>query len=374
MKTTVSVIVVVLLVGLGVWFAGNQQPAPAENTPSGVNTQGSVVFGITDAAADIKNVSEISMTVSKIEVHSTADAWVTLSGEAKTYNLLALNKSGEIILAGWANVAAGSYDQARIMVDKVTVTMTDGSTKTAKLPSGELKLMQDFMVTASTTSSVTLDFLGDRSLHLTGSGTYIFTPVVKSETRDNAEVEADAQGKLKIGGGSIRGNSNFGMDLNGEVKKDFEVKAGTKIELDAKGEIKLPAGLLKIESGTSGSATSSVKTGDVLNKIEDKLESGVNVGLGASARVVSLAVSGSNFTFSPSQLKVKMGDKVRVTFTNSGGTHDWKLDEFGVATKVLQGSASETVEFVANKKGTFEYYCSVGEHRAMGMKGNLIVE
>jgi plastocyanin len=36
--------------------------------------------------------------------------------------------------------------------------------------------------------------------------------------------------------------------------------------------------------------------------------------------------------------------------------------------------ASTFIEFVANKKGKFEYYCSVGEHRAMGMKGNLVVE
>jgi plastocyanin len=29
---------------------------------------------------------------------------------------------------------------------------------------------------------------------------------------------------------------------------------------------------------------------------------------------------------------------------------------------------------VADKKGTFEYYCSVGQHRALGMKGKLVVE
>lgn len=33
-----------------------------------------------------------------------------------------------------------------------------------------------------------------------------------------------------------------------------------------------------------------------------------------------------------------------------------------------------SVTFVADTLGTFEYYCSVGNHRAQGMVGNLVVE
>ncbi|HYC83487.1 MAG TPA: cupredoxin domain-containing protein [Candidatus Paceibacterota bacterium] len=90
--------------------------------------------------------------------------------------------------------------------------------------------------------------------------------------------------------------------------------------------------------------------------------------------VKEFTVTGTNFKFSLPEMKVKEGDRVRVTFVNSQGTHDWRLEGYNVGTKVLQGSAQETVEFVADKKGTFEYYCSVGSHRQMGMKGNLIVE
>lgn len=90
--------------------------------------------------------------------------------------------------------------------------------------------------------------------------------------------------------------------------------------------------------------------------------------------VKEFTVTGSNFKFSPTEMKVKQGDTVRVIFKNSGGAHDWKLDEFNAATKMLQSGQEETIEFVANKTGTFEYYCSVGTHRQMGMKGNLIVE
>ena len=53
--------------------------------------------------------------------------------------------------------------------------------------------------------------------------------------------------------------------------------------------------------------------------------------------------------------------------------HDWKVDEFAVATKILSVGEEETIEFVASKAGTFEYYCSVGSHRANGMKGSLTI-
>jgi uncharacterized cupredoxin-like copper-binding protein len=32
------------------------------------------------------------------------------------------------------------------------------------------------------------------------------------------------------------------------------------------------------------------------------------------------------------------------------------------------------VQFVADKTGTFEFYCSVGNHRQMGMVGTLVVQ
>jgi len=90
--------------------------------------------------------------------------------------------------------------------------------------------------------------------------------------------------------------------------------------------------------------------------------------------VKSFTVIGANFAFDLKEMKVKKGDKVRITFRNAEGFHDWRLDEFGAATAKLQAGGEETVEFTADKAGTFEYYCSIGKHRSMGMKGNLIVE
>jgi plastocyanin len=87
-----------------------------------------------------------------------------------------------------------------------------------------------------------------------------------------------------------------------------------------------------------------------------------------------IKVEGGSFYFKPNEIKVKKGDKVTVTFTNAGGLHDFVIDELNVKTKRLNAGQTEVVEFTPDKTGTFEFYCSVGNHRQMGMKGNLIVE
>lgn len=92
------------------------------------------------------------------------------------------------------------------------------------------------------------------------------------------------------------------------------------------------------------------------------------------APVKEFTITGSNFAYAPNSIKVKKGDKVRIIFKNADGFHDLKIDELNVSTAKIQGGAQETIEFTADKVGSFEYYCSVGSHRQMGMKGTLVVE
>src|SRR3990167_10376852 len=94
----------------------------------------------------------------------------------------------------------------------------------------------------------------------------------------------------------------------------------------------------------------------------------------AGKNIQEFDISGAPFKFSIKEIRVKQGDTVRINFTNNEGLHDWVIDEFAAKTKQLKAGESETVEFVADKKGEFEYYCSVGTHRAQVMVGNLIVE
>lgn len=82
----------------------------------------------------------------------------------------------------------------------------------------------------------------------------------------------------------------------------------------------------------------------------------------------------SSFKFNVKEIRVKQGTQVKIVLTNKQGFHDFVIDEFNARTKQLSEGQKETIEFTADKKGTFEYYCSVGQHRQNGMVGKLIVE
>ena len=127
--------------------------------------------------------------------------------------------------------------------------------------------------------------------------------------------------------------------------------------------------LVLLMTGCSKGATQSGLTGASaveIGEIEKNLDS-----------TKTFVITGANFKFvvdgkeNPT-IEVNEGDTVKIEFTSTEGFHDWVVEEFGATGKVRAGN-STSVEFIADKKGTFEYYCSVGSHREMGMTGQLIV-
>lgn len=87
-----------------------------------------------------------------------------------------------------------------------------------------------------------------------------------------------------------------------------------------------------------------------------------------------VTVEGLEFKFVADTLTVKKGEKVKLTFKNTGKMpHDWVVDELGIRTKVISSGTTEVIEFTPDKAGVFEYYCSVGKHRENGMVGKITV-
>lgn len=98
-----------------------------------------------------------------------------------------------------------------------------------------------------------------------------------------------------------------------------------------------------------------------------------------SAQAKTFKITAENYKFvmdgvDNPDIRVKQGDRVRIELTITDGLHDWGVDEFNAKTEKVNAGRSTSVEFTTDKKGTFEYYCSVMQHRQMGMKGNLTVE
>ncbi|HIJ99198.1 TPA: cupredoxin domain-containing protein, partial [archaeon] len=74
----------------------------------------------------------------------------------------------------------------------------------------------------------------------------------------------------------------------------------------------------------------------------------------------------------PKEITVNKGDLVRIKITNTKGTHDFKIDEFNAYSETPLNQ-KVIIEFMADKSGTFEYYCTKTGHRQNGQWGTLKV-
>lgn len=94
----------------------------------------------------------------------------------------------------------------------------------------------------------------------------------------------------------------------------------------------------------------------------------------SGAVVKTFTLEGGGFRFTPNEIRVKKGDKVKVVLNVLDMQHDFVVDELDIRTKIGKAGETVEVEFTANTAGEFEFYCSVGSHRAQGMVGTFIVE
>lgn len=85
-------------------------------------------------------------------------------------------------------------------------------------------------------------------------------------------------------------------------------------------------------------------------------------------------VEGKDYEYNLNQIKVKKGDTVTINFKSTQGFHDWVVDELGVATKRVNTGEATSVTFTADTVGTFQYYCSVMNHRQKGMVGYIVIQ
>ena len=83
-----------------------------------------------------------------------------------------------------------------------------------------------------------------------------------------------------------------------------------------------------------------------------------------------IIIDAKRFEYSPDVVRIKEGEKIKLSVNNLDGEHGFSIPELD-----LEVHDEEGVIFVANKKGTFDFYC----HHYCGsghsnMKGVLIIE
>jgi cytochrome c oxidase subunit 2 len=95
---------------------------------------------------------------------------------------------------------------------------------------------------------------------------------------------------------------------------------------------------------------------------------------GSGSQAVEIKVTARKYRFNPNPITVKKGEHVKLLITALDHDHGFKLEAFNINQKIKKGTTA-TIEFTADKAGTFPFQCSdfcgIGHPR---MKGKLVVE
>jgi len=85
----------------------------------------------------------------------------------------------------------------------------------------------------------------------------------------------------------------------------------------------------------------------------------------------------NNFSYSLETIPARAGETLRINLVSTGGVHDFVIDELEVRSGAISGGQSEEIEITipadtpAGQR--YEFYCSIGSHRALGMVGYIEV-
>jgi uncharacterized cupredoxin-like copper-binding protein len=123
-------------------------------------------------------------------------------------------------------------------------------------------------------------------------------------------------------------------------------------------------------SGTAAGTTSSAQT----SSSAAAASSGGSTS-GSSAEAESVTATEADFSISLDDDHLKAGN-LRITVKNDGhATHDLVVEQNGsrLAKSDVVSPGDSTTLTVALQPGTYVFYCSIGNHRAMGMQTTVTV-
>ncbi|MEK6826779.1 MAG: cytochrome c oxidase subunit II, partial [Nanoarchaeota archaeon] len=121
-------------------------------------------------------------------------------------------------------------------------------------------------------------------------------------------------------------------------------------------------------AGCSGSTNKGAVTVEIIDDQTPEVNNG-----DSAQEVKEFTLTAKQWEFDPETITANKGDKVKLNIKSLDVTHGFAIPEFGVNSR-LESGRTTTVEFVADKTGTFTFFCSVqcGAGHS-DMKGQLIV-
>ncbi len=90
--------------------------------------------------------------------------------------------------------------------------------------------------------------------------------------------------------------------------------------------------------------------------------------------VKQITVHESNaYTITPSTINLNKGDIVTITIIDDSGTHNLFVDGYNVRSQIIN-LGQTSLQFTADKTGTFSMWCEVDGHKGLGMVGQIVVQ
>lgn len=145
---------------------------------SGCTSEGGVgmlVLQITDAPPDL-SITKALVNISDVEVHLIAVGWFTVVEGPVNFDLISIKDVEEFL--GSVNLSVGRYTQIRLQVDSALVAI-DGVEYDLKIPSGSVNLISPFSIYENETTTLTLDFDVQESVHSSSEYKYIMNPTIR---------------------------------------------------------------------------------------------------------------------------------------------------------------------------------------------------
>lgn len=154
------------------------------------------------------------------------------------------------------------------------------------------------------------------------------------------------------------------------VEQSVTIEAPQKIEVAPK--IEVPVKLKqtpKVEIPIKAVApvtTEAPKKIEAAPKIEEPLI--------VKAPVKTFNVTARQWVFEPAKITVSQGDKVKLVVQSTDVAHGIGIPDFNVSSRLEPGKTT-TLEFIADKTGTFSFFCTVfcGDGHST-MRGSLVVQ
>lgn len=124
----------------------------------------------------VTNCENVTTTVEICaDTSETSAGWFTIVEGPVTFDLIQIKDVKEFL--GSKELTAGKYTQIRLAIDNAKLFISDEE-KPLKIPGGKIKLVKNFNIGEGQTTTLTLDFDAEKSVHQAGEK-YIMKPTIK---------------------------------------------------------------------------------------------------------------------------------------------------------------------------------------------------